>query len=149
MNVLPDIVINLNIHAESELGALRSLIALAETTGKVLDKNLLSNDSVETTLYHRPGQHVCAAVFPIFTEGVSEPIVVIGKVKENIGYCCTREECIDLTILVAIPLDKAEAFYPFLLNLRFFLSDKNNRQKLRKIQNPEEAKKMFLSLFAH
>lgn len=146
MGALPTVVVDLNIQADSEMSALRALVNLAETTGKVLDRVRLVEDAAETTLYHRPGKHVCAAVFPVFTTGVSGPIVAFGKVPKDIGYRCSRDDPIDLVTLAAIPPEQAEHFFPFFSNLRAFLAGDANRKRLRELKQAEEVKRILLTI---
>ena len=146
MGIHPTVAVDLNIQADSEIGALRALVRLAETTGKVLDRVRLAKDASETTLYHRPGKHVCAAVFPVFTKGVSDPIVAFGKVPKDIGYRCSRDDPIDLITLAAAPPEQAEQFLPFFSNFRAFLASDANRKRLRELKQVEEVRRILLAL---
>ena len=146
MGIHPTIAVDLNIQADSEIGALRALIRLAETTGKVLDRVRLSKDASETTLYHRPGKYICAALFPVFTKGVSDPIVAFGRVPKDIGYRCSRNDPIDLITLTMTPPEQAEQFFPFFSNLRAFLASDANRKRLRELKKVEDVRRVLLTL---
>ena len=146
MSIRPTVAVDLNIQADSEIGALRALVRLAESTGQVLDTVRLAEDAAETTLYHRPGKRVCAALFPVFTKAVSRPIVAFGRVSQDIGYRCTRDDPIDLITLVAAPLEQAEQFLPYFSRLRAFLASNVNRNRLRKLKQVEKVRKILLAL---
>jgi len=133
----------LNLAAESELEAIRIMLDLAAQNPAVINPKLLAQSVFDTEIFRGSHRGCCGITFPALTNAVTEPLTLLGRFEDGIGYYSQKNKPIDLVVLIVAPHIFERQFERMLSKVKDLLCDFEFMANMRSIENPGEIGKSF------
>jgi mannitol/fructose-specific phosphotransferase system IIA component (Ntr-type) len=135
----------INQKAESELEVIRVLLERASNSPKVTDLDQVAEAVFENEIARAKHRNCCGVTFEAASRGVREPLIIIGRFEDGIGYYSKKREPIDLAVLIIAPLNYAEQLQTAVADMKELLCDPIFMQTVRKAANVEKVYEIFRS----
>ncbi len=136
--------IYLGLKAQSELGALRTMINLAVKTPLVSDASRFTQSVMDTELYESAFSGCCNISFYALTDSVTTPLFIFGRFDNGIGYFSKQKKPIDLVSLIAAPPGQDKKLADALFTLHTFLCQSHIAEKIRAAATAKEIYRIFM-----
>lgn len=126
--------IHLNLKADSELGAIRTMIDIAAENAAVTDVKKLAQNIIENEVYGIPHGGCCAVIFHSLTPAVTKPQLFLGRFEDGFGYYSKKGHPVDLVYLIIAPPEYENQLNHLLLRSRNLLCTQRLSDLIRKAE---------------
>jgi mannitol/fructose-specific phosphotransferase system IIA component (Ntr-type) len=139
----------INQKAESELEVIRILLDRASKSPKVTDLDQVADAVFENEIVRAKHRNCCGIAFEAASRGVLEPLIIIGRFEEGIGYYSEKKKPIDLAVLIIAPLNYTEQLQTAVADMKELLCDSIFMQTVRQADDVEKMYEVFRSTLEH
>jgi mannitol/fructose-specific phosphotransferase system IIA component (Ntr-type) len=139
--------IHLNLRAESELEAIRTMLDLASKNPTVIYPKQLAQSIFDHEILRGSHRGCSGITFNAITNAVVEPLILLGRFEKGIGYFSKKNEPIDLVVLIVAPHLFGQQYKNIVINVKNLLCNTEFMYAIRDMDSEAEIYNFLLQQF--